>query len=305
MNSDERATFPSQYLGWLVIAGAIGQVPLIVLMSGAYSGRMAADTASLGVLAVAAVILLIAGIGLALGRQFGYYALYLSAVFNGIAGVRVPYIPFLHRWLALGPATSDFILAVNFLVLAYVAWEHFQRVYTFSPVHSRGQRVAIVVLMTAAATSMMYARTLESRSAGQAANVSDLPTVGPLLGDLTAIGPVDFVGVHTKRQNGISIIFSGKTQITNAQHFAQLHDLKLMTNAEAHAKFIPQARGWKLNTNQFPTRFGPDDYYYVGRLRDARKVSVQLIARKQDGRFTAQVFGVMPTEKEAGEDKAE
>ena len=67
-----------------------------------------------------------------------------------------------------------------------------------------------------------------------------------------------------------------------------------MTDPEAHKKFLPQAKAWKLKEARFPTHFADTDLYYTGRLMEMPKVTFQLVFRRSDGRFTAQVFGLPP-----------
>ena len=67
-----------------------------------------------------------------------------------------------------------------------------------------------------------------------------------------------------------------------------------MDDPKAHQKFLPQVRAWKLNEAVFPSRFSADDLYYVGRLKGLPKVVIELVYRKEDGKFTAQVFGTIP-----------
>jgi hypothetical protein len=65
-----------------------------------------------------------------------------------------------------------------------------------------------------------------------------------------------------------------------------------MDAPEAQKKFLPQVRAWNMNETMFPTKFSPDDFYYVGRLKTMHKVVIELVYRRADGRFTAQIFGV-------------
>ena len=73
---------------------------------------------------------------------------------------------------------------------------------------------------------------------------------------------------------------------------AEAHHLKRMDDPAAHKKFLPQVRAWKLNDTVFPSKFSPDDWYYVGRLKTMPKVVIELVYRNADGKFTAQIFGV-------------
>jgi len=50
---------------------------------------------------------------------------------------------------------------------------------------------------------------------------------------------------------------------------------------------------WKLGEENFPVRFSPQDQYYIGRLKEMPKVSLQIVHRKSDNRFSAQVFGTL------------
>jgi hypothetical protein len=45
----------------------------------------------------------------------------------------------------------------------------------------------------------------------------------------------------------------------------------------------------------FPSEFSSEDWYYVGRLKTMPKVVLELVYRKADGKFTAQIFGVTGT----------
>ena len=65
-----------------------------------------------------------------------------------------------------------------------------------------------------------------------------------------------------------------------------------MDDLRAHKKFLPQVRAWNMNETVFPSKFSSDDWYYVGRLKTMPKVVIELVYRRGDGRFTAQIFGV-------------
>ena len=76
------------------------------------------------------------------------------------------------------------------------------------------------------------------------------------------------------------------------ENLAQAHRLSKMEEERAHQKFLPQAKAWRLDEKVFPTRFSDSDLYYTGRLKEMAQVTLQVVYRKSDGRFTAQVFGI-------------
>ena len=87
------------------------------------------------------LILIIGGIGLILHKYFGYYCIYLATFFGGFGGLKVSYIPFIQRWIKIGPATEDLFLALNLILVAILVWEHWNRVFDLEPFRRNIHRV--------------------------------------------------------------------------------------------------------------------------------------------------------------------
>jgi hypothetical protein len=90
----------------------------------------------------------------------------------------------------------------------------------------------------------------------------------------------------------ISCVFSGTSTEPAVLALADANHLKRMDDPRAHKKFLPQVRAWNMNETVFPSKFSPDDWYYVGRLKTMPKAVIELVYRKADSRFTAQIFAV-------------
>ena len=92
--------------------------------------------------------------------------------------------------------------------------------------------------------------------------------------------------------------FAGTVAEEQVRAFAEAGNLAEIKDPTQRRKFLPQIKRWKLDPAKFPTVFAEDDIYLVGRPVAGQKVILQLVHRKVDGRFTAEVTGVM---RKAGE----
>jgi hypothetical protein len=279
-------------IGWCVLAAGIGQVPVIV------AGLLTA-----GVLPKAALVLLLLGLpsglllflgGLGLiWRQFaGYYCVYLATFFAGIGGFKSPYIPFIKRFVNFGPVTEDLFLGLNLLLVAILAFEHWSRLRNLEPLRQKTQKVWLLALMGLGLCSVSVGRAMIHRETGEKTTVAELPIVGAALAEFQTSGKLSYVSVETRFPSGITSVFSGTSTEPAVLALAQAHNLKRMEDPAAHRRFLPQARAWKMNEAVFPSKFSPEDWYYIGRLKTMPKVVLELVYRKADGKFTAQIFGV-------------
>lgn len=285
---------PSLIIGWCVLVAGIGQMPVIV-----------AGLLTMRVLPQAGVLLLLLGLpsslllflgGLALiCRQFaGYYCVYVATFFAGIGGFKAPYIPFLKRFVNIGPATEDLFMGLNLVLVGILAVEHWRRIEALEPSRQKAHRIWLIALIALGLCSVSVGRAMMHWEKGEKARVGDLPIVGASLSAFQVTSPLPYVSLETKLPRGISCVFSGISTESAVLALAEAHHLKRMDDPKAHQKFLPQARSWKLDETVFPYTFSADDLYYVGRLKGLPKVVLELVYRKADGKFTAQAFGTLP-----------
>ena len=279
-------------IGWCILAAGIGQVPIIVA-----GLRTASFLPKVGLLLLlfglpSGLLLFLGGLGL-IYRQFaGYYCVYLATFFAGIGGFKSPYVPFIKRFINFGPATEDLFLGINLLLVGVLAFEHWSRLRNLELSRQKTHRTWLVVLMALGLCSVSIGRAMIHREKGEKTRAAELPVVGSALQDFQTSGKLAYISVQTRFPRGITSVFSGTSSEPAVLALADAHHLKRMDDAAAHKKFLPHVRAWKLNDTVFPSQFSPNDWYYVGRLKTMPKMVIELVFRKADGKFTAQIFGV-------------
>ena len=102
------------------------------------------------------------------------------------------------------------------------------------------------------------------------------------------------MSVETRTPRGVTLVFAGSSSEAAIEKLAETHHLTKMDDPRAHKKFLLLAKAWKLDPTVFLTAFSDEDSYYAGRLKEMPKVTLQIVYRQSDGRFTAQVFGIPP-----------
>jgi len=289
-----RETPASNIIGWCVLAAGIGQIPLMIAGYSVLDAVPGVGKLLLLLSVPLGLILIIGGIGLILHKYFGYYCIYLATFFGGFGGLKVSYIPFIQRWIKIGPATEDLFLALNLILVGILVWEHWNRVFELEPFRRNIHRAAIIILLVLGLGSVGFGRAMIQHDKGEVQSAVNLPVIGSEFADFSVAGPIPYVSVHTKMQHGITLVFAGRSTEDSVKSLAETHGLKQMTDPAAHKKFLPVVKSWNLNKEKFPSAFSPDDLYYVGRLKNAHRVTLQLVYRKSDRRFTAQVFGILP-----------
>lgn len=296
-NRDHRASndlSAGTIIGWCVLAAGIGQMPVVV--AGLLMTRFVPQAGGLLLLLglPSSLILFLGGLAL-IYRQFaGYYCVYVATFFAGIGGFKAPYIPFLKRFVNFGPGTEDLFLVLNLVIVGILAVEHWRRLEALEASRQKIHRTWLIALIALGLCSVSAGRAMMHWERGEKARAGDLPVVGAAFSELQVTGKVPYVSLVTKLPRGISCVFSGTTTGPAIIALADAHHLKRMEDPKAHEKFLPQARAWKLDEAVFPSRFSVDDLYYVGRVKQMPKVVVELVYRKADGKFTAQVFGITP-----------
>jgi len=295
LNSGESAGVKpfSYYIGWCVLAAAITQLPMMVggILAFPYSQKI--GLLLLGLSTPVVALLLAGGLGLIWQRSFGFYCVYAATFFGGIGGLKVSYLPFVQGLLKIGPHTEDVFLGLNLLIVGLLAWEHFIRLWELAPGREQAHRLVLTVVLALGLCSVGFGRAMINHERGEAVSIGAVPFAGPLLASLKLDGSVRFVAVHTKLQNGITLSFSGKISEASLADFAQANSLKAVDTPEAQAKMLPQTRRWRLKPEQFPVEFAPSDEWRFGRLKDAPKSLFQIVRKKSDGSFTAELFGVI------------
>jgi hypothetical protein len=296
MDPEERRTSISAgtVIGCCVLVAGIGQAPITV--TALLTARILPQAGLLLVLLSlpSGLLLFLGGLGL-IWRQFaGYYCVYLATFFGGIGGFKSPYIPFIKRFVNFGPATEDLFLAINLLLVAILAFEHWGRLRNLELSRQRTHRTWLLALTALGLCSVSLGRAMIHREKGEKTKAAELPIVGAALADFQTSDKLSYVSVETRFPRGITSVFSGTSTEPAVLALAVAHRLKRMEDPAAHRKFLPQVRGWNMNETVFPSKFSPNDWYYVGRLKSMPKVVIELVYHKADGRFTAQIFGVTP-----------
>ena len=196
------------------------------------------------------------------------------------------------RFINFGPATEDFFLALNLLLVAVLAVEHWGRLRNLELSKQKTHRTWMVALMALGLCSVSIGRAMIHRERGEKTRAAELPVVGIALQGFQTSGKIAYVSVETRFPRGITSVFSGTSTQPAVLALADAHHLKRMDDPATHKKFLPEVRAWKLNETVFPSKFSSDDWYYVGRLKTMPKVVIEIVYRNGDGKFTAQIFGI-------------
>lgn len=279
------------WVGWCVLFAAITQLPLIVV--GVMGARLASGVgAALLFTFLPGFLMLVAGAVGLLRRQFyGYWCTYLATFFGAIGGLRTSFIPFIQRWLNIGPHTGDLFLAINLVIVGVLAWEHYLRLHELEFPRQRLHRIAMICIFVLGLGVVAFGRSMEVYRNGEAPTASAIPVAGPHLASLKTEGPVNFVSVQNKLMNGIDLVYSGKATEENIRRFVETENLKPLDKPAAYAKILPRSRKWNLSQEKYPTKFAPPDLLFIGRVESGGKAVIQLAWRKSDGRFTGEIVG--------------
>ncbi len=300
MNPGEKSRAGSAgiIIGWCVLAAGITQIPGVVAGILATQFIPRAGLLLLLLTLPSGLLLFLGGLGL-IYRQFaGYYCVYVATFFGGIGGFKSPFIPFIKRFIHIGPATEDLFLGLNLLLVGILVWEHWSRLAMLPFPRQKFHRGCLIALVMLGAASITTGRALIHRERGEKQLASALPVVGGSFSEFATAGPVRYISVETQFPRGITLVVSGTCTDTAVESLAQTHKLRRIEDPLYQKKFLPQLRAWKLDEETFPVKFSAQDLYYVGRLKDMPKVSLQVVHRKSDNRFSAQVFGVLPERSE-------
>lgn len=285
----------AHWVGWFMLGAGISQ--LVPLVAGMRLLEVSAKVSSIFFALAGPTFILLTGgaVGLILRQPWAYYCAYLAYIFLGFRLGRLVEIPFQDRVFRMSLAAEDVYLVLNLLVIVLLAWEHWNRLWDTLPRRRNIERVAMLVLVLIGLATSGYARSLISKGTGQVASASQLPAVGPSVGSLETTSPFYFQYRFDRRQGSLMFLGSSTATESGVRQFADAHGLKEMADPAAHRKFLPLARTWGVDPQKIPRAFASEDLYFVGRLTNAPKMTVQLVQRRSDGRFTAQFFGALPS----------
>ena len=293
-NKEAGAVSAGTIIGWCVLAAGVTQIPGIVV--GILATQLVPRTGWVLLLLTlpSGLLLFLGGLGL-IYRQFaGYYCVYVATFFGGIGGFKAPFIPFIKRFVNIGPATEDLFLCLNLVLVAILVWEHWSRLATLPSPRQRLHRLSLISLVVIGVASVSTGRALIHRERGEKQSPSELPVVGASFSEFKTAGPVRYGSVEAQIPRGITLVASGTCDGAAIEALSKAHKLRRIEDPLYQKKFLPQFRAWKLDEATFPAQFSAQDSYYVGRLKDMPKVSLQVVHRQSDNRFSAQVFGVLP-----------
>src|SRR5438093_3374003 len=198
MNPNERPPGISAgtIIGWCVLAAGIGQIPIIV--AGLLTARVLPKFGLLLLLfgLPSGLLLFLGGLGL-IYRQFaGYYCVYLATFFAGIGGFKSPYVPFIKRFINFGPGTEDLFLALNLLLVAILAFEHWGRLTNLELSKQKTHRIWLVALMALGLCSVSIGRAMIHREKGEKTKAAELPVVGAALQNFQTSGKLAYISVE-------------------------------------------------------------------------------------------------------------
>lgn len=294
LGEERGAVSAGTIIGWCVLVAGISQIPAV------YAGILASQIvprAGLFLLLVtlpSALLLFCGGLGLIYRQFVGYYCVYVATFFGGIGGFKSPFIPFLKGLINIGPATEDLFLALNLVLVGILVWEHWERVVPLPVPRQKLHRVSLIATVVLGAVSVTIGRAQIHREHGQKQAASALPVVGASFSEFQTTTPLRYVSVETRMPPAITLAASGSCTEAAIQSLAQRHQLRKVDDQQHQKKFLPQLKAWKLNEAAFPTTFSTQDLHYIGRLKDMPSVSLQIVHRKSDNRFSAQLLGVLP-----------
>lgn len=298
-SSTRRSDAISTLIGWCILLTSAGFVP--VIFAGLKLAHARPEAAgALAWMGLPSVLLsLFGGILLVTHRRVGAYFVYLATILTSFGAMNVPFIPFANRLLDIGPYKADALLALNYLLVGVLAWDHWRSFEESEPKQARTGRGLIVGLVAISLVCAAYMRSRVEHLDGQAPQLAVLPYIGMLAAPLDSATPVAYRGVYTKGQEGLTMVFSGRTTEANLQVFAAAHNLRTV-GADAAERFLTQPKQWKLDEQRFPRSFAAEDLRFIGRLNNYPKLVCQIAFSKADGRFTAHVIGVLrPAANEA------
>jgi hypothetical protein len=284
----ETAKDITNIFGWLVLAASFVHLP--ILLAGATLQSMGAGS---GLLIFSwALFALSTGTGIALIQKarIGFHLLYLATLLS-LIGPRISFLPLIHRILPAGPEQEYYSMAINVAVALVLAWCHWSIARESDPRFRKTDQVIVGAFLIALIPGLIYWKTGVRTGNSEAPKIAQVPFIGSLLSPLESTQPVLYRSIELPRRRSGTVVFRGVTSTENVKEFARTHDLKLMTNAAARVKFIPQIKSWKLDPDRFPLLNGPEDLCYIGRLPKGSKLVVQLCHRPADGRFTGLAMG--------------
>jgi hypothetical protein len=295
MDSGERfsAGAVGNIIGWCILAAAI--TPLTVVFFAVRGlGATSAMGGSLLILFVPTILMMaLAGVGLIMRKPFGYWCAYLATFFGGIGGLKTPFVPFIQRFVNLGPATGHFFLVLNLIMIAILAWEHWTLIEAEGGERRKARRLGLLSILFAGAVSVTVGLTVESIHKREVSAPEELPAVGPYFAQLetTKSNLVRCVIVHNKLFHSVDGVITGTASEDAVKKFAEYHGLIQVEKPEVYGRILSKTRRWKLNEKGYPSDFSPPDLAFIGRPRNGDKALMQIAWRKSDSKFTAEMMG--------------
>lgn len=292
--SPDAARETARFLGWAMLAATVEQrLPAVMGIAALLGTATPVALTLLALLLPTLALSLVAGVGLILGRHWGFFFAYGAAVVglwtSGMAATNL--LPFVQKALKLGPAEFLVTAIGNLIVILTLAWAQ-RRLADESepPVAAKLRRVAAGAAVLVVLVNGVWASQFRWGN-GEAATTADLPVAGAALAALKTSGPLPFAYFQSRWQEGLMLVCSGKATADAVETFAREQGLTAIP-ADKQNKMLPLLRTWRLDGERFPAEFAPGDLRFSGRLKGQGKTNFQICFRKSDGRFTAQWFGV-------------
>lgn len=289
----------ARFLGWAMLAAVVEQrLPIVLALGTLFSAVPVVALKLLLFLVPTMAMTIVAGVGLILGRPWGFYCAYGAAVVglwtSGMPATKL--LPFVQKALHLGPAEFLITAVGNLVIILTLAWAQARLALESEPAMAvKLRRVAMGAAALVVVTNVIWASQFRW-GRGDAATAADLPVAGPALASLKASSPLAFAYHQSGWQDGLMLVCSGKAARADIEAFAIEQGLTAIPADKQH-KLLGLMKSWRLEPEAFAAEFGPDDLRYSGRLKGQGKTVFQICLRTSDGRFTAQWFGVqMPGE---------
>lgn len=288
-NNNSNGAQAGVMIGWFVLATAITKIPGIV--TGTFLNEITPGIGGklIWMNAPVAILLMLGAIGLILRKHFGYYCVYIATFFGAIGGLKSPYLPFINRYVNIGPATDDLFLVLNLLIVGVLAWEHWGRITELNPEAHQKNQVALAALFIVGMITIGVGRSMVHWEFGQLKSASEMPLLGSEISALETTGALHYALFHAKHNSSLLLVTSGKTSEAGVQKMVDQYHLTKIEKPEGQKKFCPLTRKWKLNKDKYWLEYKPTDLFYVGRMK--KKGVFEIVFNKAEGRFTAEFLG--------------
>jgi len=295
-SADDESRQISKTIGWFILISAISPFTVAFFAALARMSTREVGGDLLVMMVSTGLMMAIAGVGIIMGKSFGYWCAYLATFFGGIGGLKNSFVPFVDRFVNLGPSTGNFFLLLNLILIAFLAWDHWTRISEeVEPGRTKVHHFGLILMLLAGLGSVGFGVAMEPVHKGSVSSTQQLPVVADYFVKLQTTqregASVRYLMRHNKITHSINAIITGEAEEQEVRKFAEYHSFKTVDKPERYAKILPMARRWKLNEKGFPVDFAPPDLVFIGRPKSGDVAAIQIAWRKRDSKFTAEMMG--------------